>query len=205
MSIPRPTVVCCALAALTLLPAVAGAQSSRDRRQTERRVSVLRFDSNRRDHTPDREVAMSVGALRLQDEDANLPMAALRADWRLRNWLRSEVGASYAIGTVDWNPGGIATTQSRSLQLATATVGVRAELPARLIRPYVGIAAGLALRDEEFGTRTVRTTMAFPTGVRFVLSDRVSLRGEARFRFDQRRLGGEAVSVEQTGGLSVAF
>lgn len=205
MAISRSAVVCCALAALTLIPALAGAQSSRDRSRTERRVSVLRFGSNHRDRTPDREVAMSVGALRVQDEDANLPMAALRADWRLRSWLRSEVGASYAIGTVDWNPGGVPTTQSRSLQLASATVGVRAELPSRLIRPYVGIAAGLVLRDEEFGSRTVRTTMAFPTGVRFVLSDRVSLRGEARFRFDQRRLGGESVIVEQTGGLSVAF
>jgi hypothetical protein len=47
--------------------------------------------------------------------------------------------------------------------------------------------------------------MAFPTGVRFTLSDRVSLRAEARWRFDQRRSGGEAVRVERTGGLSVVF
>ena len=84
-------------------------------------------------------------------------------------------------------------------------LGLRAELPARYIRPYVGVAAGLLFRAEEDGAQYVRTTMAFPTGVRISLSERVSLRGEARWRFDQRRVGGQAVRVEQTGGLSVVF
>ena len=44
---------------------------------------------------------MSVGALRSQDDDVSLPMASLRTAWRLRRWLRSELGVSYAIGSID--------------------------------------------------------------------------------------------------------
>ena len=76
----------------------------------------------------------------------------------------------------------------------------RDRMPDREVTMSVG-----AYRNEEKGTSYVRTTMAFPVGLRFLLSDRVSLRAEARFRFDQRRTGGEAVGVEQTGGLSVVF
>jgi hypothetical protein len=189
-----------ALCALTLLPRPAEAQFRRDRDERRLRITV-----ERRDRTPDREITMSVGALRSDDDDKNLPMAALRTDWRLRRWLRSELGVSYAIGTVTPPGGGLIPPPARTVQLGTATVGLRAELPTQLLRPYVGVAAGLAMRDEETSSPVVRTMMAFPAGVRIVLSDRVSLRGEARFRFDQRRAGGEATSIEQTGGLSVVF
>jgi hypothetical protein len=155
---------------------------------------------------PDREITMSVGALRSEDDDEQLPMAALRTDWRLRRWLRSEVGVSYAVGSTSRPEGStVVAPDSKSLMIGSATVGLRAELPARFVRPYIGVAGGLTYRDEEDGSRYVRTMMAFPTGVRFALSDRVSLRAEARWRFDQRRTGGEAVRVEQTGGLSVVF
>jgi hypothetical protein len=195
------------LCALLALPALVHAQSTRDRDRDrdDRRVRTLRFSVERRERVPDREITMSVGALRSDDDDTNLPMAALRTDWRLRRWLRSELGVSYAIGSVDLPAGGAGPAGSRSLQLGTATVGLRAELPSRFIRPYAGVAAGLALRDEESGARYVRTTTAFPAGVRLLLSDRVSVRAEARFRFDQRRNGGEATSIEQTGGLSIVF
>lgn len=204
MPLPRPTLPCAALCALVLFPSLASAQ--RDRGRDTRPTRTVRFSFERRDRVPDREITMSVGALRSDDDDTNLPMAALRTDWRLRRWLRSEVGVSYAIGTTERLEGStVISPDSRSLMIGSATVGLRAELPARFVRPYVGVAGGLVYRDEEEGARYVRTTMAFPTGVRIALSDRVSLRGEARWRFDQRRTGGETVRIEQTGGLSVVF
>lgn len=210
MPLPRPNLsltTVAMLGALMFLPMLAHAQSTRDRERERdtRRERTVRISFDRRERMPDREITMSVGALRSDDDDKNLPMAALRTDWRLRRWLRSEVGVSYAIGSITPPGGGIILPSSRTLQLGTATVGLRAELPGSLIRPYVGVAAGLALRDEAGGTSYVRTMMAFPAGLRFILGDRVSVRAEARFRFDQRRSGGEAVSVEQTGGLTVAF
>lgn len=204
MSLPRLTITCAALCVLALCPSLAQAQSTRDR--DTRPTRTIRLSVERRDRMPDRQITMSVGALRSDDDDENLPMAALRTDWRLRRWLRSEVGVSYAVGSTERPEGGAAISpDSKSLMIGSATVGLRAELPARYIRPYVGVATGLTYRDEEDGVRYVRTMMAFPTGVRFALSDRVSLRAEARWRFDQRRTGGEAVRVEQTGGLSVVF
>ncbi|MES3033806.1 MAG: hypothetical protein V4813_07395 [Gemmatimonadota bacterium] len=206
MRLPRPTLALAALAALALCPSLAESQSTRDRDREDRRVRTVRLSFARRDRVPEREITMSVGALRSDDDDETLPMAALRTDWRLRNWLRSEVGVSYAIGSTErLEIAGVISPESRSLQIASATVGLRAELPARYLRPYVGVAAGLVMRAEEDGAQYVRTTMAFPTGLRFALSDRVSLRGEARWRFDQRRVGGQVVRVEQTGGLSVVF
>jgi len=181
------------------------AATEREHERDARTIRSVRISVERRERLPDRELTMSAGALRSQDDDVNLPMASLRTDWRLRRWLRSELGASYAIGSIDRLENGIILPDSRTLQLTTGTVGLRAELPARVFRPYVGIAAGLVFRSEEDGDQYVRTTTAFPAGVRILLSDRVSLRGEARFRFDQRRSGSESVRVEQTGGLSVAF
>ena len=212
----RPLFALAALCALALAPSVSDAQSRRDRdrdrdherdRDSDRdrdRIRGIRL-SFQRERTPYREITMSVGALHSNDDDKNFPMASLRADWRLRRWLRSEFGVSYATGSIDRLENGSNPTDDRTLQLATATVGLRAELPTPWVRPYVGAAAGLVHRHEEEGAQYVRTTMAFPAGLRIVLSDRVSLRGEARFRFDQRRRGGEAVRIEQTGGLSVAF
>lgn len=201
--LPRAGALICAL---VLVPALAEAQSTRDRdrERDDRRYRTVRVSLERRDRVPDREITMSVGALRSDDDDKNLPMAALRTDWRLRRWLRSELGVSYAIGSTDVPAGGGATN-SRSVQIGTATVGLRAEFPNRFVRPYVGVAAGLVMRDEESGDRFTRTTMAFPAGVRVLLSDRVSLRVEARARFDTRRTGGEATGIEQTGGLSIVF
>jgi hypothetical protein len=207
LPLPRLPLSLATLCALAVVPTLAQAQNTRGRD-----TRTMRFTYERRDRVPDREITMSVGALRSQDDDENLPMAALRTDWRLKRWLRSEVGVSYAVGSTERRegipalppPSSIAP-ESKSLMIGSATVGLRAELPARYTRPYIGVAGGLTYRDEEDGSRYVRTMMAFPTGVRFTLSDRVSLRAEARWRFDQRRSGGEAVRVERTGGLSVVF
>lgn len=205
MPLFRPKLVLAAIAAssaLALAPTLADAQSRRERARERVRDIHIRIGQER---SSGREVTMSVGALRSDVDDEHFPMAALRAEWRLRNWLRSELGVSYATGSIDRLEDGTVPPEDRTLQLATATVGLRAELPTPWVRPYVGAAAGLVYRHEEEGRDYARTTMAFPAGLRFILSDRVSLRGEARFRFDQRRGGGEVVRIEQTGGLSVAF
>ena len=204
MSLPRPTITLAALCALALSPSLVQSQSTRGR--DTRPTRTIRVSVERRDRMPDRDITMSVGALRSDDDDENLPMAAIRTDWRLRRWLRSELGVSYAVGSTERPEGGaVISPDSKSLMIGSATVGLRAELPTRYVRPYVGVAAGLAYRDEEDGARYARTMLAFPTGLRLTLSDRVSLRAEARWRFDQRRSGGEAVRVEQTGGLSIVF
>jgi hypothetical protein len=198
MRMPRPGLALLALCALPMLTTVAQGQD-RSRGRT------IRISYDRRDRVPDREISMSVGAFNSRDDDKNLPMASLRTDWRLRRWLRSEAGIAYAIGSIDVPGSGSSAATSRTLQFGTATLGLRAELPTDFIRPYVGIAAGLTRRDEEGGDPYIRTTMAFPAGLRLLLSNRVSLRAEVRARFDQRRTGGEAPGIEQTGGLSVVF
>ncbi len=204
MSLPRPTITLAALCALALAPSLVQSQSTRGR--DTRPTRTIRLSVERHDRMPDREITMSVGALRSNDDDENLPMAAIRTDWRLRRWLRSELGVSYAVGSTERPEGGaVILPNSKSLMIGSATVGLRAELPTRYVRPYVGVAAGLAYRDEEDGARYARTMLAFPTGLRLTLSDRISLRAEARWRFDQRRSGGETVRVEQTGGLSIVF
>ena len=205
MPLPRPTLAIAMVATLSLLPALASAQRRDDRRDARQGRSIRISVERGADRRPDREITMSVGALRSDADDLTLPMAALRTDWRLRRWLRSELGVSYAIGTIDGQVGGLVSSPSRALQLGSATVGLRAELPNQFVRPYVGVATGLASRHEEDGAKYVRTTTAFPAGVRILLGDRISLRAEARWRFDQLRGGGQNVLVEQTGGLSVVF
>lgn len=139
--------------------------------------------------------------------DDNFPMAALRADWRLTRFLRSEVDATYALGDV---ADATAPDGERSTSLATATAGVQAELPFRYLRPYAGVAVGLFGRfdgDEEGteGGRSVRPTTAFPVGLRLAVSPRLAVRAELRFRFDQHDDDTTAPNREQTVGLSFRY
>ncbi len=165
-----------------------------------------------------RQLTLAVGVLRYRpDGDDNHPMAALRADWRLRSWLRSELGASYAMAELDIPTEDGAVREDVSSHLLTATVGLLAEAPFPYFRPYVGAAAGLFARfdgesdDEDAaggdaeGDSFVRPTMAFPVGVRIPITPRLGLRAEARFRFDEHRDGRSATNVEQTVGLSFGF
>jgi hypothetical protein len=186
------------------------------RRPAPPRTSTVRVAQPRRwEPMASRQLSLSVGALRYDpDGDANHPMAALRVDWRLRNWLRSEAGVSYALAGLDVPPpeggeGGAADDEVSSSLLA-ATIGLQAELPFRYVRPYVGAAAGLFARfdeddDERDGESLVRPTMAFPVGIRIPVSPRLGIRAEARFRFDEHRDGRSATNVEQTVGLSFGF
>ena len=197
-----------ALAALLLpavLPATAEAQRRRHPHPRTERVIIHTSRHADRSYGADRRLSLVVGVLNVEQpgDDANFPMAALRAEWRLGRFVRSELGASFALGEFD----AIApATEDVSSSLATATLGVQAELPLPLIRPYVGAAAGLHGRwVEGDGASFVRPTVAFPVGVRLPLSSRLSLRAEARWRFDEQESGASAVNVEQTAGLSVAF
>ena len=204
-----------ALAATTLAatPDVAEGQRVVVRRGQPRepvRSVVVRRDHDRYG-AASRSITLSVGALRYRDAaDDNHPMAALRAEWRLRHWLRSELGVSYALANLDVTPAGAATPEEIDASLLTATVGLNAELPIPIVRPYVGAAVGLGARfdgdgDTYEGDSFVRPLLAFPVGVRIPVSSRLALRAEARFRFDEQQDGRSMTNVEQTVGVSFGF
>ena len=187
------------LSALVLVASTADAQRRGDR-PGDRRVVVRREAYSQ----PERELSLMFGALNYDLGDENFPMAAVRTDWRLSRWALGEMSLSYALGEVE-RP---ADTPGEDLDtsLLAATVGVLAELPIPYFRPYVGAAFGLFGRfDEEGGDSFLRPTHAFPVGLRIAISDRLALRGEARFRFDQHQDGRTATDVEQTVGVSFAF
>lgn len=190
------------LIAAALVPQRADAQWRRDRDRERQRDRSSRYD---RDRWADRDLTFVVGALSSDDEDRNFPMAAVRVGWGIRRWLRSELGASYATGSRDVFAQNGARLDDATVQLGTLTLGLRAEAPLEYVRPYVGMAAGLFGEHVEDGVKFVSTTMAFPAGVRLLLSPRIALQGEVRFRFDHRERTGQTVNVEQTGGISIAF
>ena len=202
-----------AAATLAITPDAAEAQRVVVRRGQPRepeRAVVVRRDHDRFGAAA-RSLTLAVGALRYRDAtDDNHPMAALRAEWRLRSWLRSELGMSYALANLDVTPPGSATTEEIDASLLTATVGLNAELPIPILRPYVGAALGLGARfdgdgDTYEGDSFVRPIVAFPVGVRIPVSSRLGLRAEARFRFDEQPDGRSMTNVEQTVGISIGF
>ena len=185
------------------------AREARDRARHDR-VQVRVYRARARDQVPTRNLTLAVGVLTYDfagQSDDNFPMAALRADWRLTRFLRSEIDATYALGDV---ADATAEDGERSTSLATATAGVQAELPFRFLRPYAGVAVGLFGRfdgDENGsdGERSVRPTTAFPLGVRLAVSPRLAVRAELRFRFDQHDNNTTALNREQTVGLSFRY
>jgi hypothetical protein len=208
----RPACLLAALSALALVPSAADAQYRRRCRADDRECVriYVREESDRdyRSHWRRRQLSLMVGVLNtdLGDND-NLPMAALRADRRVSRLVRAELDVTYAFGELEGvalnPPGGDVNTS-----LATATVGVQGELPIPYVRPYAGAALGLFGRFDEKGKggeRFVRTTTAFPIGVRIPVGDRLSLRAEVRFRFDADPTGATTQEAEQTAGLSFAF
>ena len=199
------TALAALVAAPALMPATADAQ--RTRRGTSTRVVQTSRSYGDYDWMAARQLSLSVGALTYDPAgDENHPMAALRVDWRLRRWLRSEVSLSYAMAEFD-RPVTIGDDDDEmNSSLLAGTVGLQAEAPFRYVRPYVGAAAGLFGRfDEEGGDQFVRPTMAFPVGVRIPVSPRLGLRVEARLRFDEHQGGGSSANLEQTVGLSFGF
>ena len=187
-------------------------ERERERVRARERVTVrvYRDGDQFRRRPPSRNLSLMVGVLNYDfADDDNFPMAALRADWRLTRWLRSEVDVAYALGSVNppLSPSPAPSDDDRSSSLGAATVGIQAELPIPYVRPYAGVAVGLFGRSDEGddGASFVRPTTAFPVGVRVALSRRLALRGEVRFRYDQHEDNTTARDVERTVGLSFGF
>lgn len=165
------------------------------------------------DALPRRSVTLQVGGLASDvfiSEAQSYPTVGVLADWRLSRYLLAEVGSSYTRGRVEVanHTGPVSTYHEKTTQLATATVGMQAELPLPYVRPYVGIASGLFLRlDPSGGDRFLSTTQAFPVGVRVPVTDRMAARGEVRVRYDNHwgAEGGTALGAEATVGMSFKF
>lgn len=198
-----------AAAALTLTPLIPTSADAQ-RRPTVRRspapreVHVTRVSRQWRDMAPRRQMTLAVGVLDYYGTDSKAPMAALRADWRLARWLRSELSVAYALAEVVIPSGTI--SEEVNSNLLHASLGLNAELPVPFVRPYVGAAVGLFGRfDEDEGQDFVRPSVAVPVGVRLAFSPRMALRGEARFRFDEQLDGRSAISREYTLGLSFGY
>lgn len=157
-----------------------------------------------------RSVSLMGGAFNSDfSETETFGMAAVRADWRLSRVLLAEVGGSYERGRVEVGnyTAGTPTFSMETTRLATATVGVQAELPLAYVRPYVGISTGLFLRlDPPGGDRFLSTTQAFPVGVRVPLTERLGARAEVRLRYDNHwGTEGTALGAEAGVGVSLRF
>jgi len=192
---PRLILAASALLLLPLLPEQADAQ----RRETRVRVTTRTID-----RFPDRDLTLAVGVLDYDRGDDELaPMAALRAEWGLRRWVRSELSLSYALGDVP-RPD-LVDDETSSSHLVGASLGIKAELPAQYVRPYVGLAAGLFGRfDSDDGEEFVRPSLAVPAGIR-IRAGSASLRLEARWRFDEHPDGVSVPSREFTAGLGFRY
>lgn len=205
MPIPiRPSLSCAvalAAGALALLPADLIAQ----RPTRSRGVTIITHDDRQSMRTRDRDISLVVGVLDYDRGDGDLaPMAALRAEWRLASWVRTELGASYAIASVD-RPD-LGAGEDANSNLVHASVGVKAELPHSVLRPYVGAAIGLFGRfDSDDGEDFVRPSFAVPLGIRIPVGDRVNLRAETRFLFDEHLDGRAVPSRAFTVGLGVRY
>lgn len=199
----RPMLLAAA-AALVVLPSLVEAQRVIVRRGP---AVVERHEQPRRlrDREPARRVTLAVGTFDYARADDDAPMAALRTDWRLTPWLRSELGAAYAMAEV---PGPLDGGEAGEIDahLLNATVGLTAELPWPVVRPYVGIAGGLFARLNDGDIDDfVRPSVAVPVGVRIPFTRTLGLRAEVRWRWDEHPDGTSAPSREHTVGLSLGY
>src|SRR5215216_5388167 len=119
------------LVALVVLTSISPATSYAQRRH-DRRGYVVR-DDDRRWWRDDRFISLMVGALDADfAKDRNFPMAALRADWRLTRFVRTELDATYALAEVP-RPAGDPDADANS-NIFTSSLGVQAELPLEFVR-----------------------------------------------------------------------
>ncbi|HEX2189668.1 MAG TPA: hypothetical protein VHG51_12255, partial [Longimicrobiaceae bacterium] len=156
---------------------------------------------------PRRAVSLMAGGFGSDiNEGATFGIAAARLDQRFSRVLVGEVGLSYARGQVELadHTQGTPTFAMATTSLATATVGVQAQLPLAFAQPYVGLASGLYLRmDPAGGHRFLYTTTEFPVGVRVPLTRRLGGRAEVRLRYDEQQGNGPALGAEATAGVSL--
>lgn len=142
-----------------------------------------------------------------REDDGTFPMGAVRVDWPLSRYVRAEVGGSFARpGTTMTRPiaQNVMEAYEAHSSLATATVGLQAQLPTRIASPYVGIATGLFGRfDPAGGDRFIRPTQEVMAGVRVPVRGGIGLRGELRYRMDQHQDGGSSDDIEHTLGVTI--
>ncbi|MEJ7758407.1 MAG: outer membrane beta-barrel protein [Gemmatimonadaceae bacterium] len=154
-------------------------------------------DAQRRERgrNSERSVTIQGGAF-IHDfygDDAR-PMVAIRANWGLARWLLSEFGTFY--------------TQPKDIRGAVDVMGVdlalQAQLPHSILRPYVGLGAGIHVTLEGGGgDRFAESSTQAMAGLRLRLTRGIGLRGEMRYRIDdQQRSPSAADNVEMTGGIS---
>lgn len=205
MSISSRSSFCAAAVVACLLAAVPADLLAQRQPTRTRGVTIITHDSQRSSRLPDRDLSLVVGVFDYDRDNGDVsPMAALRAEWRVARWVRAEIGASYALATVDRSDLG-AGEESNS-NLLHASVGIKAELPSPVLRPYVGAAVGLFGRfDSDDGQEFVRPSLAVPVGLRIPVGDRVNLRAETRFRFDEHLDGRSVPGREFTVGLGVRY
>ena len=144
---------------------------------------------------PRRSVTLQVGGL-VNDYygDETSFLAALRGDWRVRRWLRTELGASYARPESDTRG---------AVNVVGVDLALQAELPTSFVRPYLGLGMGIhGTFEPEGGDRYFGPSNQAMAGLRMRVTDRVGLRGELRYRMDAGQSGGYADNMEMTAGLS---
>jgi hypothetical protein len=150
---------------------------------------------------PKRALTLQAGGFSYDQIDADRsPMLGLQMNWALSPLVVSEVGVT---GSQVSLPGVLGTDNRR---VGTLTVGVQAQAPLPYVQPYVGVSTGVVREfDRVADGHTVRSTHAFPVGVRVPLSQHVGLRGEVRYRFDDLDGGRNVPNTERTLGVTVRF
>jgi hypothetical protein len=154
----------------------------------------------------ERTVSVMVGGFTYDyANDGTTPAVAVHLGRRVLSNLELTGGIAYArpaLTLMDHSGPDPIAREGRG-SLATATAGMNMVLPLGPVEPYAGVAVGLFGRfEEDGGDRFVRTTTAFPIGMRAPLSDRLGARGEVRFRFDEHPGGDSAVNSEMMLGLT---
>jgi len=152
-------------------------------------------DAQRWRSWPAREITLQVGGFNhdLYGDEMS-PMVALRTSWRLRDWLVTELGGMYTRPEL---------SDERTVNVTGVDLGVQAEVPSFVVRPYVGLATGIhATYEPEGGARYFAPSTQAMAGLRLRLTPGFGLRGEARYRLDQQEGGPIADNVEVTAGLT---
>jgi hypothetical protein len=149
----------------------------------------------------DRTVSVSAGVMTFDASGTGTaPTFALRVDRALAGrWLVGEAGLGYAPITEQFQ-----TTRTR---LGVAELQVQFQAPLPLVRPYVGVGAGVVAYLTNAGGRgRAAEAVSAAAGLRADLTPRVGLRLEGRLRYwDYNSPGFVNGSGEVTAGLSYRF